>query len=159
MEDPLPELDMSSALAILGDLVSHRVLEAVQDTGLRHSHGYLLQRLLVGPATASEIAHELDITQQAVSKSVQELLRLGHVEAVTDPSDGRRRPVRLTEQGAAAVETARRARNDIDRRIRAAVGDAAFADALAVLRTALTTLGLSDRVSRRAVRPPSGRLD
>jgi DNA-binding MarR family transcriptional regulator len=138
MEEPLPALDMSSAFALLGDLVSHRVVEAVRGTGLRHGHGYLLQRLVVGPATASEIAQELEITQQAVSKAVKELVELGHVELTTDPDDGRRRPVQLTRQGAAAVETARRARRDVDQQIRNAVGEKAFEDTMAVLNAALT---------------------
>jgi len=41
----------------------------------------------VGPATAIELADELGITQQAMSKTVKELLDLGHLETVPDPTD------------------------------------------------------------------------
>src|SRR3954452_20172529 len=108
MED-LPVLDLSSSLTLLGDAVSGIVSEALAGTGLRHGHGYLVQRLLVGPATASEVADELGVSQQAVSKAVKELVPPGHVEPVADEADGRRRPVRLTARGRRAVATARTA--------------------------------------------------
>src|SRR4051794_10234323 len=75
-----PDLDLSSALTLLGDRVSGAVLEALHGTGLRHGHGYLVQRLLVAPATATELAADLGISQQAVSKTLKELLALGIVE-------------------------------------------------------------------------------
>lgn len=152
MED-LPDLDLSSSLTLLGDAVSAIVREALVGTGLRHGHGYLIQRLLVGPATASEVADELGVSQQAVSKAVKELVALGHVEPVPDDTDGRRRPVRLTTQGRRAVGTARTARREVDRRIRDALGDDAFARTSAALVVALDALGLAEQVRRRAVRP------
>lgn len=158
-EERLPPPDLSSVLTILGDRISSLVVEALDGTGLRHGHGYLLQRLLTGPATASEVAQELGITQQAVSKAVKELVTLGHVELVADGDDRRRRPARLTPQGMNAVETARAARRSIDDRIRSAVGEAAFAETMATLHTAMEVLGISEAVTRRTVPPPSGMLD
>lgn len=154
MDSPLPDLDLSSALTLLGDAVSRRVVEALDGTGLRHGHGYVVQRLLVGPATATEIAGELGITQQAVSKAIQELVGLGHVALVADPADRRRRPAQLTERGRAAVEAARTARHEIDDLLRAAWGDREFDRMLRSLTTALNALGLTEQVARRAVRPP-----
>lgn len=153
--DELPGLDLASVLSLLGDAVSGVVLEALAGTGLRHGHGYVVQRLLLGPVTATEIAQELGVSQQAVSKALGELVALGHVEGVPDPSDRRRRPVRLTARGQQAVSTARAARQGVDRRIREALGDQAFDDTLVALTTALDVLGMGDRVRRRAARPPA----
>src|SRR5690242_12245399 len=125
-DDVLPPLDLSSALTLLGDAVSARVLTALEGTGLRHGHGYLVQRLLVSPATATEVAQELGVTQQAVSKAVAELVSLGLVETVPDPADRRRRPARLTPSGRHAVASARAARAQVDATLREALGDAAF---------------------------------
>ena len=52
---PTPHLDLASLLTILGDAVSAEVVAALAGTGLRHGHGYLVQRLLVAPATATAI--------------------------------------------------------------------------------------------------------
>jgi len=158
MEEELPPLDLSSALVLLGDAVSRTVLQALEGTGLRHGHGYLVQRLLVAPAAATELAAALGVTQQAVSKAVQELLALGHVEMVDDPADRRRKPVRLTSRGRAAVERARAARREVDARIRAALGDDRFDEAMADLVTMLDVLDLTESVRRRAVPPPGPRL-
>jgi DNA-binding MarR family transcriptional regulator len=144
---------------VLGDAVDGRVLDALAGTGLRHGHGYIVQRLLVGPATATEIAQDLGVTQQAVSKAVKELEVLGHVAAVADPSDRRRRPVRLTARGHEAVRVARATRAQIDATLRDALGDAAFDDTMAALRVVMEALDLADRVDRRAVRPAAPTLD
>lgn len=152
------ELDLSSALMLLGDAVSGTVLVALSGSGLRHGHGYLVQRLLVGPATATEIADALGITQQAVSKAIRELTDLGHVELVPDLADRRRRPVRLTATGRRAVRTARAARGEVDDRIRAVLGDEQFEETRRSLVLALEALGLADAVARRAVPPPASGL-
>ena len=129
------------------------------DSGLRHGHGYLIQRLVVAPATATAIAAELGVTQQAVSKSVKELIALGLVEFVPDPPDRRTRPVRLTATGWQAVHVSRTTRLEIDQRIRTALGDHNFECTLAALSTAIDALGLTERVRRRAVLPPRPTFD
>jgi DNA-binding MarR family transcriptional regulator len=158
-ESTLPPPDLASLLTILGDAVSNEVIGALEGTGLRRRHGYLIQRLLVAPTTATEMATELGISQQAVSKTVKELVSLGHVEMTTDPVDSRRRPARLTHRGLAAVSRARSARQLLEERIRGVLGGDRF-DALFVdLQQVLDVLGLSDEVNRRAVPPPAGELE
>jgi DNA-binding MarR family transcriptional regulator len=118
----------------------------------------LIQRLLHGPATATEIAGDLGVSQQAVSKAVNELIRLGHVETIADPADRRRRPVQLTVRGRDAVATARAARAGIDDRLREELGDERFDAVRAGLLAALEALDLGDAVRRRAVSPAPGML-
>lgn len=151
-------LDLASLLTILGDAVSSEVVSALDGTGLRHGHGYLVQRLLVGPTTATEMASELGISQQAVSKAVKELVGLGHVEMTVDPADSRRRPVRLTRRGRAAVSRARAARKVLDDRVRDGLGNQRFDGLVADLERVLDVLGLRDAVERRVVPPPAGEL-
>ncbi|MEV4346432.1 MarR family winged helix-turn-helix transcriptional regulator [Actinoplanes sp. NPDC049596] len=154
MKEELPGLDMSSALTLLGDAITQQVLRALDGTGLRPGHGYVIQRLLTGPATATEIADDLGVSQQAVSKVFRELLSLGHIEVAAAGDDRRRRPMALTATGRHAVETARAARRRLDAQLREALGADRFDTTMAALRTALDALGLADRVRRRAVRPP-----
>jgi len=145
---------MSSVLTLLGDAISHEVVEALRGTGLRHGHGYVIQRLVNGPATATEMAEELGVTQQAVSKVVTELVSLGHLEFVPDLADRRRRPVQLTAEGKLAVERARKTRHALDSRLREALGQRDFDRTMNALRVALDVLGLAERVERRAAQPP-----
>lgn len=156
--DPTTGLDVATMLSLLGDAVDGAVLAALRGTGLRRGHGYLVQRLLVGPATATQLADELGVSQQAASKAVRELTALGHVEVVPDPPDRRSRPVRLTRRGLDAVETARAARRGVDRRIRAALDEADVEDLRRTLQDVLAVLGLAESVRRRSVRPPSSEL-
>jgi DNA-binding MarR family transcriptional regulator len=156
-EDPPP--DVAALLSLLGAAVDGHVLRALREAGLgglTPGHGYVVQRLLGGPATASEMAAALGVTQQATSKTVGELLRLGYVRHVADPGDRRRRPVELTGTGRRAVDVARGARADLERRIAAAVGDGRLAVGREVLAAAAGVLGIADGVRRRAVPPPAG---
>ena len=152
------EPGLATLLSLLGPAVDAAVLQALEGTGLRRGHGYLVQRLLVAPATATELAADLGVTQQAVSKSVRELLALGHVEFAPGAGDRRRRPVRLSAQGRDAVARARAARADIDARIVQQVGAGPVEAARAVLVEALEVLGIREQVERRVITPDDGRV-
>ena len=107
------EVDVPALLSLLGSAVDSLVLRALADAGLhglRLGHGYVVQRLLVGPGTATEIAAALGISQQAVSKAAGEMVRLGYARVRPDPADRRRRALELTDRGRQAVEIGRRAR-------------------------------------------------
>ncbi len=50
-------------------------------------------------ATASETGRRLGVSKQAAGKTVDRLLALGYAERADDPTDARRKPVRLTPRG------------------------------------------------------------
>lgn len=154
---PTARLDLAQSVSLLGAWVDGHVIERLRDqgmTGLRPGHGYFVQRLLVGPATATEMAHALGISQQAASKAVRELVDLGYVELASDESDRRRKTAALTDRGHRAVAVARTTRAELDARVRAAVGERRFETALVVLQEAMTELGLDEAVRSRRVGPP-----
>jgi DNA-binding MarR family transcriptional regulator len=153
-----PALDLAQTLSLLGSWVDGRVIERLHDegmTGLRPGHGYFVQRLLDGPATATEMAQALGISQQGASKAVRELVDLGYVAFTTDESDRRRKAAVLTERGRRAAAVSRTARTELDARVRTAVGQRRFESALGVLHEAMTELGLDEAVRARRVRPPT----
>jgi DNA-binding MarR family transcriptional regulator len=155
-EQELPQADLASLLSLAGDAVDTLVLRALADAGLhglRPGHGYVVQRLLTGPATASEMATVLGVSQQAVSKTVRELLELGYLAEVP-AVDRRRRPVALAESGRRAVEVARAARAGFEASLREDVGARAADAAEAVLRAALEYLHRAGAVRTRSVPPP-----
>jgi DNA-binding MarR family transcriptional regulator len=84
-----------------------RRLEERGFTGPRISHGFLVQRLVEDARPIGALARDLGVTQQAVSKPVAELERLGYVERRPGPGDGRVRLVGLTRRGRDAIAAAR----------------------------------------------------
>lgn len=63
----------------------------------------------------TEVAERAQLTKQTVVYLVNELERLGYVERVADPDDGRAKLVRPTTRGHAAVLTAREVATEIER--------------------------------------------
>jgi DNA-binding MarR family transcriptional regulator len=62
------------------------------------------------------------MTKQAVGEVVADLERLGYVERLADPADGRAKIIRLSPHGWQAQEAAVRIFDDIERRWGQAVG-------------------------------------
>jgi DNA-binding MarR family transcriptional regulator len=127
-------------------------LEAKGFEGLRDSHGFIVQHLLRAPQSISELAVQLGITQQAVSKSVAELARNGYVQNARS-DDARVRKLRLSPRGRAAVQAARACRRELDAELRAMSGEAAYAHAKQVLLAALERLDALEPIRQRKVRP------
>ncbi|WP_232533960.1 MarR family winged helix-turn-helix transcriptional regulator [Plantactinospora sp. KBS50] len=55
----------------------------------------------VGPAgtTATELGNHLGISKQAAGKTVDRLVAIGYLERADDPTDARRKIIRMTERG------------------------------------------------------------
>ena len=158
MSSALDSLDFAQSLSLLGAWVDDYVIRCLREaglTGLRPGHGYFVQRLLTGPATATEMARALGISQQAASKAVGELETLGYVALARDESDRRRKTATLTERGHEAVRGSRLARAALDQRVRSAVGETHFAIALDALHRAMEELDLAVAVQTRTLRPPA----
>ena len=147
---------MASVVSLLAAAVHDHVLAALDAAGLpglRVTHGYVVQRLLDGPSTATQIAADLGVSQQVVSKWISELQAHGYVAATIDPADRRRRSVELTEHGRLAVEITRRARAAFEARLSAICGADDVDIARRVLIDALDLFGATDAVRDRRARP------
>jgi DNA-binding MarR family transcriptional regulator len=158
--DALGDLDLATLVSLLAGVVNDHLLGALDAagvSGLRVSHGYVVQRLLEQPCTASQISAELGVSQQMVSKWIAELQTLGYVTATVDPADRRRRPVELSSRGRRAVEITRQARSAFESRLRVACGAQDVDTARRVLAEALDLLGVGDTVRSRRVRPSTDR--
>ncbi|NYI03706.1 MarR family winged helix-turn-helix transcriptional regulator [Allostreptomyces psammosilenae] len=66
---------------------------------VRPMHGFVLQAIGPDGTTAAELGRRLGVSKQAAGKTVDTLERLGYVRRGTDPQDGRRKVVRLTDRG------------------------------------------------------------
>ncbi|HEU4737221.1 MAG TPA: MarR family winged helix-turn-helix transcriptional regulator [Solirubrobacterales bacterium] len=93
------------ALAI-NELVSERLAES-GFADLRPAHATIGQHIADDGSRVTELAQLAQVSKPTVVYLVNDLERLGYVERVPDPADGRAKLVRLTARGAEAQEAAR----------------------------------------------------
>ncbi|MEU5911131.1 MarR family transcriptional regulator [Micromonospora sp. NPDC047527] len=94
----LPLLLLAGFRTLIDDL--HAELARQGHPELRPLHGFVLQAVGVDGTTATELGQRLGISKQAAGKTVDRLVAVGYLERADDPSDARRRLVRVTPRGA-----------------------------------------------------------
>jgi DNA-binding MarR family transcriptional regulator len=80
----------------------------------------------IDPETGSrltELAERANMTKQSVGEAASDLERLGYVERVADPSDGRAKIIRLTAQGREAYAVGRQLLDELEREWAERYGD------------------------------------
>ena len=147
-------------IAYLGFFLGLRVNELVLEKGaaagfrsMRESHGYVIQHLVESERSITELAQRMNVSQQAASKSIAELLKHGVVES-RPAADRRTRRIRLSKRGWDAVRFSRRCRQAIDARLRRTAGEKSYGDARATLIACLDALGGLSQVRARRIRSP-----
>jgi len=68
-------------------------------TGLQPAHQAVLTHLRVSGSRLTDLARRASMSKQAMGQLIDEVERLGYVERVSDPSDGRAKIVRFTRAG------------------------------------------------------------
>jgi DNA-binding MarR family transcriptional regulator len=102
---------------------------------IRPAHGCVFSFIEeTGGARLTALADRSGLTKQAVGEAVADLERLGYVERVPDPADGRAKIIRLTERGVEAMAAAAQIFSDVERRFAAEVGEARFEEFRETLR-------------------------
>lgn len=122
---PAPPPGPTPHVAALGDglLVAVRRGLARHDWGgLRPSHHRLLSHVPAAGTTVTDLAPVLRMTKQAVGQFVAHLEGTGHLSTTPDPADGRRRVVRRTTRGDAAVAAVEAGLADLEREWEQRVG-------------------------------------
>jgi DNA-binding MarR family transcriptional regulator len=128
-------------------------LTAAGFPGMRPAYGYTLRALRAGALTPIDLAGRLAISKQAVNRVLDEMEARDLVERSTDPSDGRRRLVRLTPQGRAASDIALGVSADLEAELARAVGADRVDEARAVLVAFATAHGGGEDAAARRARP------
>jgi DNA-binding MarR family transcriptional regulator len=145
----LMDIDLATLAHLAGSAANDAILKQLHEIGhegVRISHGYVIQHLIEGAPTVSELGELLGVTQQAASKQLLELERLGYVTRVPDSADSRIRRAQLTDRGRRLVRDSRRLR----RRLDAKVGTDEAKQALIRL---LDETGGTENVLRRRLAP------
>jgi DNA-binding MarR family transcriptional regulator len=152
----LHDKDLVLWTQLLAEVLNGEIVQRLraEHPQVRYAHGFLIQQLVDEPRAVGEIAENLGVTSQAVSKSVRELEGLGYVERWSDPGDGRVRRVALTARGQAVLEAGRSARSALNAELADVLGEERVAAAAATLRAAVDARGALPDVSARRLRPP-----
>ncbi|MFC6013049.1 MarR family winged helix-turn-helix transcriptional regulator [Nocardia lasii] len=100
----LPLLLLSAAAEV--SRAAQAGVEAAGFTDIRPTHGFAFVRMTPDGATVGEIAEHLEVTKQAASQLVDELVTKGYAERNPHPRDARARLITLTERGWAATRAA-----------------------------------------------------
>ena len=129
----LPLLLFGGFRAIIDEL--HAVLARLGHPGLRPAHGFAMQAIGFGGATASDIGRRLGISKQAAGKTVERLAALGYAERAADGADRRRKLVRLTPRGIEALAMSAMIFDDIRSRWAGTLGPERLSGLEAGLRT------------------------
>ena len=107
----LPLLLFSGFRSVIDELHAELARRGHQD--MRPAHGFALQAIGYGGATATEVGKRLGISKQAAGKTVERLEELGYVRRAGDDSDRRRKLVRVTPRGIEALAQSAMIFNDI----------------------------------------------
>jgi DNA-binding MarR family transcriptional regulator len=157
-EDLVHALGIGQLAFFVGRRLNEIVLErlrAAGHQGVRMSHGYLIQHLVEGDRSVTELARRMGVTQQAASKAVADLAALGYVEGAPN-DDARVRIVRLSARGRSMLDETRRIRKSTEAALLRGVPESARRHARHVLVAMLERLGEADTVRGRRVRENDG---
>jgi DNA-binding MarR family transcriptional regulator len=134
----LPLLLFGGFRSIIDEL--HAELARRGHPDLRPAHGFAMQAIGMAGATATETGRRLGISKQAAGKTIERLEDLGYAYRTEDRADRRRKLVRLTPRGIAALESSAMIFNDIRTRWAGELG----AGRLAALESSLREMVPSD---------------
>jgi DNA-binding MarR family transcriptional regulator len=128
----LPMLLFAGFRSIIDEL--HAELARRGHPDMRPAHGFALQAIGLGGATAAETGRRLGISKQAAGKTIDRLEELGYVHRSGDEADRRRKLARLTPRGIEALAMSAMIFNDIRSRWQATLDGARLSDLEASLR-------------------------
>jgi DNA-binding MarR family transcriptional regulator len=134
--EPLGPPLIGALLRMPAEVVRGHMLERLRTRGfgdLDAAHLTVLQYPGPQGLRPSELAERLRMSKQAVNYQLGELERLGYIERVRDPDDGRSRRIALTERGETMAHTIREAVAEMEQQWSRKLGEKQFAQLRALL--------------------------
>ena len=129
----LPMLLFAGFRSIIDEL--HAELARRGHPDMRPAHGFALQAIGLGGATATDTGRRLGVSKQAAGKTIDRLEELGYVQRSGDAADRRRKLARLTPRGVDVLALSAMIFDDIRSRWEGTLGAARLTDMEAALRT------------------------
>jgi DNA-binding MarR family transcriptional regulator len=120
-----PQTPLIALLGGLRDAIGAELHARLRELGfaeIRPAHGCVFGNIQPDGSRLTELADRSGITKQSVGEAVADLERLGFVERVPDPDDGRAKIIRLTPHGGEAMAAAQEIFDDIEARLAEELG-------------------------------------
>jgi DNA-binding MarR family transcriptional regulator len=120
-----PQTPLIALLGGLRDAIGAELHARLRELGfaeIRPAHGCVFGNIQPEGSRLTELADRSGLTKQSVGEAVADLERLGFVERVPDPGDGRAKIIGLTPHGADAMDAAREIFDDIEGRLSQELG-------------------------------------
>jgi DNA-binding MarR family transcriptional regulator len=128
--DTQRDLPLVALLSQVRDAVAEELFARLTELGfaeLRQAHGCVFANIDDGGSRLTELAERSGFTKQSVGEAVADLERLGFVERVRDPADGRAKIIQLTPHGRDALAASEEIFADIERRFTEEIGRERYA--------------------------------
>lgn len=120
MSEQRPKIPLPPLLELVAELgidELHEGFDAAGFEGMRKAHGAVWRFIDVeNGSRLTDLAERSGLTRQSLGEVVDDLERLGYVERLPDPSDGRAKLIRMTARGRAMWETGVVLLGEIERR-------------------------------------------
>jgi DNA-binding MarR family transcriptional regulator len=96
-----PEDNTGALLGQTWGVLGERIIEGVQAAGhpIRMAHSMVFVHMELTGIRLTDLAGRAAMTPQAMGELVDELQRLGYLERIPDPTDGRAKLIVLTDKG------------------------------------------------------------
>ena len=150
--DTQRDLQLIALLSTVRDAVAEELFTRLTELGfaeLRAAHGCVFSNIDDGGSRLTDLAERSGFTKQSVGEAVADLERLGFVERVRDPADGRAKIIQLTAHGREALTASLEIFADIERRFSEEIGPERYAQ---FRQTLLDLQGLSQASAEPARR-------
>jgi DNA-binding MarR family transcriptional regulator len=124
------DLPLIALLSHVRDAVADELFTRLTQLGfaeLRPAHGCVFANIDDAGSRLTDLAERSGFTKQSVGEAVADLERLGFVERVRDPADGRAKIIQLTAHGREALAASEQIFADIERRFAEEIGPERYA--------------------------------
>ena len=130
-----PDVELFHEVTLIDQLASRR-LERALPQGLSSAQFGILNHLSrhSEPSSPAQLAAVLSLTKGAVTNLLQKLEAQGLIAIITDPDDGRRKWVSLSETGGAEHQQCLKRLRPLMEEMRLAIGEDGFKAALPFLK-------------------------
>ena len=129
--DTQRDLPLIAVLSQVRDAIGAELFARLSALGfaeLRPAHGCVFGNIDDEGSRLTDLAERSGFTKQSVGEAVADLERLGFVERVSDPADGRAKIIQLTPHGREALAASQEVFADIERRFAEEVGAQRYAE-------------------------------
>lgn len=136
--------NLAAALRIPFQEISARIVEGLTAAGysdLRLSHGTVFQHLPSEGGRLTDVAARAQLTKQTVAAFVDEMIEMGYLERVPDPTDARARLLRYTRKGRTVRRKAASVIRDIEVRWAEHLGKQKMAELRKLLDELIAAIG------------------